>query len=63
MRIISSKKYKVITLSDYIYKNNINVTICKVDTEITDYLVIKGLYKYLESQYIDFLFSNIKIIL
>ncbi len=52
---ISQKNIKVITLSDYIYKNNIkHVTICKVDTEITDYLVIKGLYKYLESQYIDF---------
>lgn len=52
---ITQKNIKVITLSDYMYKNNIkHLTICKVDTEMSDYLVIKGLYKYLEAKEIDF---------
>ena len=40
---------KVITLKDYIVKNNINkINICKIDTEGSDYFVIKGLYELLE---------------
>ena len=47
---------KVITLRDYIKVNEIkHVTICKIDTEGTDYLVMKGLYEYLESKLIDYI--------
>ena len=52
---ISFKNIKVITLRDYINKNNIkNIAICKVDTEGADYFVIKGLHEHLENQIIDY---------
>ena len=52
---ISFENIKVINLSNYINENNIkNIAICKVDTEGSDYLVIKGLYKYLENKIVDY---------
>ena len=49
------KSVKVITLRDYMYENNINhINICKIDTEGSDKLVIKGLYEYLENRAISY---------
>lgn len=46
---------KVITLGDYINTNSIkHVCICKVDTEGSDYYVIKGLNEYIEKNFIDY---------
>ena len=46
---------KVITLRDYMYENNIkHINICKIDTEGSDELVIKGLYEYLENRAINY---------
>ena len=46
---------KVITLRDYIDENSIkNISICKVDTEGSDYFVIKGLYEYIEKKIVDY---------
>ena len=51
----SLKNIKVITLKDYINKNDIDhINICKVDTEGADYFVIKGLHQYLEKKIVDF---------
>ena len=51
----SKKSVKVISLRDYIYENNINqITICKVDAEGADYLVVKGICEYLNSRLVDF---------
>ncbi len=70
---ISQEKVKVITLRDYMYENNIKkVNICKIDTEGSDELVIKGLYEHLENRTIDYFifefqdnksFENIKYLL
>lgn len=46
---------KVTTLRDYIIKNNIKkINICKIDTEGSDYFVIKGLHEFLEKKIVDF---------
>jgi FkbM family methyltransferase len=46
---------KVITLSNYIKKNNINhINICKIDTEGSDYSVIKGLNGFLKKRIVDY---------
>ncbi len=46
---------KVITLKDYIKENSIkHVNICKVDTEGSDYFVIKGLHEYIEKNIVDY---------
>ena len=51
----SLKNIEVITLKDYINKNDIDhINICKVDTEGADYFVIKGLHQYLEKKIVDF---------
>jgi FkbM family methyltransferase len=53
---IIHKNIKVITLRDYINKNQIkHINICKIDTEGVDYLVIKGLYEYLDNKFIDYI--------
>ena len=69
----SKNKVKVITLRDYMYENNIkHITICKIDTEGSDELVIKGLYEFLENRDVDYFifeyqdslsFKNIKHLL
>jgi len=52
---VSKEKVKVITLRDYMYENNIkHVNICKIDTEGSDELIIKGLYEYLENRAINY---------
>jgi FkbM family methyltransferase len=52
---ISIKNIEVITLREYIKNNNINhINICKVDTEGSDYFVIKGLQEYLEKNIVDY---------
>ncbi len=52
---ISIKNIEVTTLSDYIQNNNIkHINICKVDTEGSDYFVIKGLNEYLEKNIVDY---------
>ena len=51
----SNKSVEVVTLRDYLLENNIkHVNICKVDTEGSDELVIKGFYEYLEKRAIDY---------
>jgi len=51
----SQEVIKIITLRDYIYENNIkHICICKIDTEGADYLVINGLYEYLEKKIVDY---------
>tara|TARA_Y100000768_G_scaffold388577_1_gene385314 strand:+ start:981 stop:1862 length:882 start_codon:yes stop_codon:yes gene_type:complete len=46
---------KVITLRSYMHENDIDhVDICKIDTEGSDKLVIRGLYEYLESKSIKY---------
>ena len=51
----SLKKVEVITLRDYLYKNNVkHITICKIDAEGSDELVIKGLYEFLENRDVDY---------
>ena len=51
----SLKNVKVITLKDYIDQNRIkHVNICKVDTEGSDYFVIKGLHEHLEKKIVDY---------
>ena len=53
--IAYQENVKVITLRDYMYENNINhVNICKIDTEGSDELVIKGLYEYLKNRAINY---------
>ncbi len=53
---IIKKNIHVTTLRDYININEIkHITICKIDTEGTDYLVIKGLQEYLESKFVDYI--------
>ena len=69
----NQEKIKVTTLRDYIIENKINnISICKIDTEGSDELVIKGLYEFLEKKVIDYFileyqnndsFQNIKNIL
>lgn len=50
-----NENVKVITLKDYIYDNEIkNINICKIDTEGSDYLVLKGLSEYLKNKIVDF---------
>ena len=52
---IYHENVKVITLRDYMYENNIkHINICKIDTEGSDELVIKGLYEYLENRAINY---------
>ncbi len=52
---IYQENVEVITLRDYLYKNNINhIKICKIDTEGLDEQVIKGLYEYLENRAIGY---------
>ena len=52
---ITLNNVKVITLRDYIDENSIkNISICKVDTEGSDYFVIKGLYEYIEKKIVDY---------
>lgn len=53
---IINKNIKVTSLGDYIKINEIkHITICKIDTEGTDYLVIKGLHEYLKNKLIDYI--------
>lgn len=50
-----NENVKAITLKDYIYDNGIkNINICKIDTEGSDYFVVKGLSKYLNNKIVDF---------
>ncbi len=50
-----NENVKVITLKDYIYDNGIkNINVCKIDTEGSDYFVVKGLSKYLNNKIVDF---------
>ena len=52
---IYHENVKVITLRDYMYENNIkHINICKIDTEGSDELVIKGLYEYLKNKAINY---------
>ena len=52
---VYQESVKVITLRDYMYDNNINhINICKIDTEGSDELVIKGLYEYLDNRSINY---------
>ena len=52
---IYHENVKVITLRDYMYENNIkHINICKIDTEGSDELVIKGLYEYLKNKEINY---------
>ena len=45
----------IITLRSYMHENDIDhVDICKIDTEGSDKLVIRGLYEYLESKSIKY---------
>lgn len=59
----SIKNVKVITLKDYIDQNHIkHVNICKIDTEGSDYFVIKGLNDYLEKKIVDYFIFEYQII-
>lgn len=69
---IFNKNIKVTSLGDYIKINEIkHITICKIDTEGTDYFVIKGLHEQLKNKLIDYIifeyhapfYENIKNIL
>ena len=52
---ISIKNIEVTTLKDYIKHKNIHhINICKIDTEGSDYFVIRGLYEYLEKNIVDY---------
>ena len=52
---IYHENVKVITLRDYMYENKIkHINICKIDTEGSDELVIKGLYEYLKNKSINY---------
>ena len=52
---VYQESIKVITLRDYMYENNIkHINICKIDTEGSDELVIKGLYEYLDNRSINY---------
>ena len=56
----SQKNTKVITLSNYIIKKNINnIKICKIDTEGSDYSVLKGLKGFIKKKQLTTLFLNI----
>ena len=68
----SQKNTKVITLSNYIIKKNINnIKICKIDTEGSDYSVLKGLKGFIKKKAVDYfileynklLFEKISILL
>lgn len=50
-----NENVKVITLKNYISDNAIkNINICKIDTEGSDYFVVKGLSEYLNKKIVDF---------
>ncbi len=52
---VINEEIRVINLRDYMNQNEINsISICKVDTEGTDNLVIKGLYQHLKNNTVDY---------